>query len=141
VNTISQYHWVLRGLQASWLLLAVFGGCRKESGANEEHLAHLLPAHWPENLADACLKLDHRLTALQVDEQAQPERKELVEIISWLPEIAADTELNEAQWQPLYDQSESLRTKLLAGAAIADLSPQFEQLQELIHALSPVANP
>ncbi len=37
---------------------------------------------------------------------------EIFEIVSWVPEIAADTDLSESDWVPIYDASEALIARL-----------------------------
>ena len=40
---------------------------------------------------------------------------EIVDLVSWVPEVAADTNLSEADWLPLYHASESLMANLRAA--------------------------
>jgi len=59
---------------------------------------------------------------------------EIVEIVSWIPEIAADTNLPEADWLPLYHATESLSGNLRSskGKLTDDDRKQLESLCELV---------
>lgn len=123
------------------MLLVSMAGCAGQADSDDHHLSHVLPPHWPKDLADAALKLEQRWKLVRDDEQAIKERSELSEIVSWLPEVAADTDLDEQQWQPLYDQSESLRVKLAESRSIVELDGEFQRLLELIQRLQTEASP
>jgi len=66
-------------------------------------------------------------------------KAEIIEIVSWIPEIAADTNLAEADWLPLYNATESLAANLRSAnsqSADAELSSdnrrQLESLCQLV---------
>jgi hypothetical protein len=93
------------------LVFFLLGGCTKndseaKTSLFEEH--HHEPAHWPDDLGDVALKLRKRLSS-EVDEKSLSDIKEL---ISWTAEVAADTNLAESDWMPVYQATESLSKKL-----------------------------
>jgi hypothetical protein len=59
---------------------------------------------------------------------------EIVDLVSWVPEIAADTNLPEVDWLPLYQKSESLKKKLRDATeqVIRDNRTEIESLCQLI---------
>ena len=72
--------------------------------------SHDTPGHWPRSLGDTTAKIRARLEKLDnKDSSAAPE---LVDLVSWTPEFAADTSMSEDQWTPIYEASESLRLRL-----------------------------
>lgn len=92
-------------------------GCFSEDLAEKKTLFdedHHQPAHWPVDLGDAATKMHERLTvaAFSQDRAAQ---QELSDLVSWTAEIAADTDLTEEEWLPIYNASEALLANLRAS--------------------------
>jgi hypothetical protein len=106
--------------------LLSIAGCRSESkpGAEEEeeHAGHVIPAHKPKSFPEAV----HRLTALSeriVRQVAAGQTRALVDnttlpialdIVLWLPEIAADSDLPEPIWDEVAKRSADLVTRYQA---------------------------
>jgi len=136
---------VWMGCLAAVVLLV---GCQGEGDSSKKTLfddEHELAAHWPEGLADLRLKLQTRLEQLV----AQPERSEdsqlyaeLVDLVAWTPEIAADTDLTESQWLPIRNAAEAIR-KSVQGAGwtdstkdqVAELCKLLEQAEQQLAGL------
>ncbi|MEE2938572.1 MAG: hypothetical protein VYA84_21505 [Planctomycetota bacterium] len=95
------------------LLGSLVVGCVHDGDSKTSHFEHdhEVAPHWPSDLADAADKLRRRLNA-PVSEQSKQVAKEIADIVSWLPEIAADTNLSEQDWIPLDTASNSLSAKL-----------------------------
>ena len=127
-------HWVRLGTAATLVGLLCLAGCssdpEKDSLFDHEHD---LPDHWPAYLGDTAVKMRERLERLDEDGDS---RKELFDLVSWAPELAADTSLPEAQWNPIYEASESLRLELLDSEGEWDSGSRqkVEQLCVLIDA-------
>lgn len=150
---------VVRALTACLLL----GGCGTDDTAPKtshfEH-DHEVAEHWPNDLPDAAKKLRERLVWIETGEVPQYEQDseqdseqgseqgseqdsdddrrdpnaEIFDLVSWVPEVAADTNLSEADWLPLYNASESLMANLRAsgdGLSVQNQS-QIESLCQLI---------
>lgn len=90
------------------LLLAVTaGGCLQSPGGDEEELEHQIPPHKPRSLAAAVIELERRNPGLPLAERdssrSDPagQRQELEDIIRWLPELAADSDLKKENWDAL----------------------------------------
>ncbi|MGB0598706.1 MAG: hypothetical protein ACPGLY_18620 [Rubripirellula sp.] len=88
-------------------------GCVHDGESKTSHFEHdhEVAPHWPSDLADAANKLRTRLDA-PVSDQSKQVAKEIADIVSWVPEIAADTNLAEQDWIPLDTASNSLSAKL-----------------------------
>lgn len=109
-------------------------GCTRDGSEEDEHLEHVIPLHKPASYADMVAQLDMRWIRLQNNADEQ-QLAELGDIVEWLPELAADSDLNRAQWE----QVQSLSTKLqelyarLAGGTLEDADRN--RWQEIIAAL------
>jgi len=120
------------------LLLFGLTGCAEEQESLHE-LDHFVPVHWPHNLQHASELIVARIATAQHAESA---KKELDELLSWVPEIAADTELSEQDWLPIFIECERLRRNLqgdIDDALRADLQQMastlkaaHERLKELL---------
>ncbi len=124
--------------------LVLSGGCSGTAG-DAPVAEHFVPEHWPADLVDAADKLRDRAAALSetgLDDVAIEKRSptivlsELRDIVGWVPEIAADTDLTEEQWIPIHVASESLSRRLRQGGAkldpatLAELDRYCELLRE-----------
>ncbi len=92
---------------------------------------HELPLHWPTDVADISVKLRARLSAPDASTELLAEIEDLV---SWTAEVAADTNLTETDWLPLYQASESMTANLrnAKGALTPENKSQLESLCNLI---------
>lgn len=99
-------------------------GCGKEQASLFEH-DHELPSNWPHDLSTAASML--RQASSQMNSaspasvtlatdvpatEAVMAKAELVEMIGWIPEVAAETDLTEEQWNLLTDACDATRVKL-----------------------------
>jgi len=97
------------------VVLWICGGCHSDPG-RDEHLDHHVPKHRPRNFARAVRQIEKRLPAVakgpvQGKESAWEQSvDELREIIEWLPELAADSDMRKAEW----DRVQALTRRLLA---------------------------
>ena len=91
----------------SVFLLCCLCGCgsseHAEAHDDDQHLEHFVPHHKSPNYAEAVEQIAHRAKHLSDhaghghDDEAQ-EFQELLDIVNWIPELAADSDLNEADW-------------------------------------------
>ena len=126
------------------LLLTAFSlGCVAEKESLHE-MDHELPPHWPQNMEDAAQKIEQRLGLLETKESLETTREELSDLITWVPEVAADTDLPELEWVPIYELSETLRHHLSAkDISLSDCREDIERFVVLLresHAKLPVTN-
>ena len=105
---------IARGWIAILVLTLTFNcGCVAEKESLHE-MDHELPSHWPLNMEDAAQKIQQRLGLIEIKESPAATREELSDLIEWAPEVAADTDLAELEWMPIYELSETLRHHLSA---------------------------
>lgn len=67
----------------------------------DHHLEHHIPEHKPKSYTATVRELDTRMRWLLNHKQAegsQEKQQELREIIDWIPEMAADSELKHRDW-------------------------------------------
>ena len=82
-------------------------GCIEGRSSNHE-LEHAVPAHWPTSLADAADKIEARINAVEAPTaETAPSRIEIVEILSWVPEVAADCDMREPEWNTVHAACQS----------------------------------
>jgi len=113
-------------------LMMTLGCTDSQQDPKNEKLEHIVPGHWPTDLVDAAAKINLRAARLSgqppqasaqlADSQSVAEgtlaedttivENQLRDIIGWVPEIAADTDLTEAQWLPIHQASQSLSKRL-----------------------------
>ena len=108
-------------------------GCSRETPESLHETDHFVAAHWPTSLADAASKMETRVVSLQTgrDEKTYAE---LCDIVGWIPEIAADSELSEADWIPINEASLAISNRLRneAKQAITNLAADLQAFQDLI---------
>ena len=98
-------------------LILFLAGCASEGDTKTSHFEHdhKVAAHWPIDLADAAAKIRQRLdAAASTSDQSKRLVEEIIDLVSWVPEIAADTDLSEQDWIPLDNAAESLSANLRA---------------------------
>jgi hypothetical protein len=109
-------------------------GCGSETASLYE-AEHVTPAHWPADLADAAEKIRERIALVNAEdrEMAGTAERELIDLVKWTPEIAADTDMTESDWLPIYEQAERLRVQLSKSKVeLAPLLPDIEALAGLL---------
>jgi len=67
---------------------------------DDDHAHHVIPDHKPETFPEAVEQLEER-TSPQASRDATS-IQELKDIIGWLPELAAQTDLPRADWEAIY---------------------------------------
>lgn len=90
------------------LSLVSLVGCLQSPADDDDRLEHVIPAHKPAGYVEATNQLalrGHRYFSGQLDAAS---RTELREILEWLPELAADTDLTRSQW----DRVQEIRREL-----------------------------
>ncbi|HEV7998703.1 MAG TPA: hypothetical protein VGP63_02410 [Planctomycetaceae bacterium] len=107
---------------------------------------HHTPAHKPQDLASALAALHERCSKLLKSSvskptDAQKELDQTRDIASWLPELAADSDLSRAEWDRINEHSKKLLQSLeeLARGGSADPDPRVSQRLEIeLHALDDI---
>ncbi len=120
------------------LFLIVLVGCGGQDSAPKTSLYeddHAVAEHWPSDLADVAVKLRERFSDSDANTDASSDSfAEIEDLVSWTAEVAADTNLAESDWLPLYQASESLMANLRSAKGV--LTPatktQLESLCSLV---------
>jgi len=86
------------------LLCAV--GCEHDD--SEDHLEHIIPAHKPHNFASCVEQLRLRGEEYYSGELSEAQVDKLRDIVNWVPELAADSDLNRQQWERAQQISKEL---------------------------------
>lgn len=89
------------------LLSIAASGCGTETTtsqaadhSDEEHLEHFVPEHKPANFSAAVNSIQSRIQQLTSTKGSRAqELSELGEIIDWLPEIAANSDMRRKNWE------------------------------------------
>jgi hypothetical protein len=93
-------------------------GCTVESQPTKKTLFdhdHETPDHWPSDLSDLAAKMRDRLGGIGQSAESSGRDEaaaELADLVAWAPEIAADTDMTEAEWVPIYEASEMIDSRL-----------------------------
>lgn len=107
-------------------------GCGS-SNSEDEHHAHVIPAHRPEFFPDAVETIEKSLSEL--DSWTKEQHEELRDIIVWLPELAAETDLKKADWDSVNAISKQLNE---AYSQLIDQSPK-QQIESHLDELKRIA--
>lgn len=135
------------------LLLSGLSGCGTTENADahdvDHHLEHFVPQHKPANFAQAVEEIEHRSEHLSEHaghghSDETDEFQELLDVVDWIPELAADSDLNEADWNTARSAAETVRQSLesrRSGDGILNLkdldsaiADQVQTLENLCHA-------
>ena len=114
-----------------------------EEHADHEHLEHFVPAHKPKDFAELVDQLALRFPQLGsagAGDEHRTARQELADIIGWIPELAADSELKKTDFETAVATvnrfSKALEeTAASAGATSGDAAgfePLIEELRQLV---------
>ena len=115
----------------NWLIgfgiLVAFVGCGSDEDHHEdhhhdEHLEHFVPAHNQADYAALVEQLEKRIAQQSASsgssegapaaDQSATARQELIDIIGWIPELAADSELRKQEFDTAVAAGKSLSIAL-----------------------------
>ncbi len=124
-----------------------FAGCgeAKESH-DDEHLEHFLPAHKPKDFSELVEQLAWRVSQLAsptspgADDNHARSVQEMSDIIGWIPELAADSELIKADFESAVATgnklsavySERIGSTNAKAVDVAEFEPLIEELRKLV---------
>ena len=116
---------------ATLLLLAVMcvSGCvtpNPDYVDADEEKSHSLPDHHPQTFRRAVVDIGQRgdaLTSGMLDDASlKIQLRQLLDIVRWLPELAAETDLGRRDWERLNDTAQSLARELNLSASAGQRS-------------------
>ena len=108
-------------LVAALFLLLLNCGCndsQADAHTDDHHLEHFVPHHKPANLAESVDEIEHRCEHLAGhaghghDDEAD-EFQEILDIVNWIPELAADSDLDEAKWNQAVSAANAIADQLI----------------------------
>lgn len=102
------------------LLSLALSGCSQSDAddhANDHHLEHFVPHHKPANFDAAVRQIDERTEHLSLHAGHRhgdegEELQELLDVVNWIPELAADSDLNESEWNQANAAKKTMAKKL-----------------------------
>lgn len=112
------------------LAVMLLAGCATAPPTDEPH-EHLLPAHYPADFRAAVAAVEERLPGLAGADDTT--RSEFYDIVSWLPQFAADTDLSRREWDRV--QAAAATLAAVADGTDADTVAAVETLREVVTAL------
>lgn len=122
------------------LLLPTLCGCGGSEVADahddDHHLEHFVPHHKPASFAAAVDEIEHRAEHLSDHAghghaSEADEFQELRDIVDWIPELAADSDLKEADWNKANSAARTLSARLEAQKP-ANEAPNLNELSSII---------
>ncbi|APZ94873.1 hypothetical protein [Fuerstiella marisgermanici] len=126
-------------LFAGLFLLGSHSGCsdwQADAHTDDHHLEHFVPHHKPANFAEGVEAIEHRCDHLAAhaghghDDEAD-EFQELLDVVNWMPELAADSDLDEAKWNQAVSAANAIAEQL-ATRKSADGSLDLSDLSQAI---------
>lgn len=126
-------------LFAGLFLVGLHSGCgdaEADAHADDHHLEHFVPHHKPANFAECVEEIEHRCDHLAAhaghghDDEAD-EFQELLDVVNWIPELAADSDLDEAKWNQAVRAGKAIAEQL-ATRKSADGSLDLSDLSQAI---------
>ena len=101
-------------LVSAALLFVTISGCGQPSAtaSGETGHDHGVPHHMPRSLVDLCRQVRVRLEMFDSNRADDTTKSELTDLVSWTPEFAADTDIGEGRWLPIYELSEQIRLSI-----------------------------
>ena len=137
-----------RGLLIALLCCAMgFAGCREaKESHDDEHLEHFVPAHKPKDFGELIEQLARRVpqlasaTSSDGDDDHAMAVQEMSDIIGWIPELAADSELIKADFESAVATgnklsavySERIGSTNAKAVDVAEFEPLIEELRKLV---------
>lgn len=125
------------------LVILAAAGCSPSESEDDHHMEHFVPEHKPASFKGAVDALAERTSHLQYHvgdsgEIVQQELTELADIIGWIPELAADSDLNETDWAKAVRVSTQMLSVYEQSSVAGDLKSLLADLPPLIESLQPL---
>ncbi len=123
-------------------IAALLPGCSEDSLEEGGHVHHEIPEHRPANLKDAVAAIEQRSSELANNggRLGSLEYFHFVDIISWVPELAADSDLKKADWETANAAAGRMRARVLSKQLdITRMESVVENDLSILRALVPEA--
>lgn len=125
------------------ILCSTLAGCRVEDDDDHAEDGHF-PPHWPKTFLVASDRLSHiAQNANETESAADSLEQELVDLIDWLPELVADSDANQVDFDSVdawaFPVAGELKRALSSGKKIDDML-RIDALQRGINELAELAS-
>jgi len=121
------------------VLLSV--GCDTSVNRGSDKLEHVAPAHKPGEFPALVVALRERISALSKGNPSTEDLNQLSDVIHWVPELAAETDLKRKEWDVAVNVSEKLGVQFEAARKSGRFSPDdVKILLDLTELLQPLAS-
>lgn len=95
--------WLMASISTCFMFCATGSGCFQEDSEEHGHMHHEIPAHKPSHFPAAVKELQQRWPGIG---KAKPrEKQEFIDILNWIPELAAQTDLEQHDWDEAVEQA------------------------------------
>jgi hypothetical protein len=112
-----------------WISVALlsFAGCQAERHDEESH--EHFPPHWPYTIQKASLRLNGIVKGEEPEsrEHGIPPEQELVDLMGWLPILAADSDLDRETFDRIDLESTRILARWERDVATRDLKARVEE--------------
>jgi len=121
------------------VLLSV--GCDSTGDRDSERLEHVSPPHKPRAFPALVVALRERISALSRGNPSTEDLDQLSDVIRWIPELAAETDLRRKEWDVAAEVSRRLGIQLDSTRTTGRFGPDdVRKLLDLTELLQPLAN-
>jgi hypothetical protein len=154
-RSTGEYMTAVMAMAATLIVVGVTGCNRSENSKaaenkadahdhdhDHEHLEHFVPAHKPADFESLVLQLTSRFSELSAAwNDANTNRKmtlrnELADIIGWIPELAADSELLRKDFESAVETGQKIQAQFETSFAVAGTqAPEIGAFEPLLKAL------
>lgn len=128
-----------RWLSLCCLLLALplLSGCVQSSIEGEEEAHHEFPPHRPSSFEQLVSELEQRVTQHQLQGSIPGDDSELQDLVGWIPEFAADSELKRQDFDNAVSLGRQLQPELADGGVLSGdraerVGKSLQGLRELV---------
>jgi len=149
-----------RNMFALFLALLIFSGCSTNvndllgttgsaDSHKDEHLEHFVPAHKPADFERLVQQLTERIPRLAAalnetsHDAVKVQRTELADVIGWIPELAANSELRRKDFEKALQTSQQLRAEFAIQFESTKSSPpdvsKFDRMLAALEELVPAS--
>ena len=121
--------------------LLTLTGCAKEQASLFEH-DHAVPENWPNGLSDAVQKIKSQCES---PDNPPLSLEKFTQMVGWIPEVAAESELTESEWNEVQKQCEPIVKSLEREGKLSEpnkvlllsLASHLEQLESTLRNRQP----
>lgn len=122
-------------------LVLVFFGCNTSDDKVSDKLEHIAPPHKPRGFPALVIALRERIASLSTGNSSKEDLDRLSDVIHWIPELAAETDLKRKEWDVAADVSEKLKVGFDAARMRGSFDrEEVKKLLDLADLLQPLAN-